>query len=777
MRANDRPPLQQRQQLQQRASHRQRAWRISVALFVCFCVTTAALHTVLQGFEWWFTSAGVVLAVLGAAAATRAVSARRWLPTLVASFVLAGLITLVFARGTAFLLVVPTRETFGNFIALVHEGGSSIVDQSVPAEATLGVIFLLCLGTGALAIVADLISVVWRRPALAAIPLAAILGIPTVVGNQLADVFIVVLAGVCWLVLLRAGDPFAQTSRALGVGALAVALALFAPLVLPQVDEPQANGDSFGGYLASVNPMLALGGELRRTVPRTILTFSTESGDPTYLRLVSLQNFQPETWEPDPPAIDLDNVPSAVGPPPGLAAEVSVTEESTWVGVSNLGSPWLPVPYPATQVNGLRGDWYWDAADLTFTSPDRVAKGEKYWVSSLSVQPSPAQLEAASSAVTESPNGVDDSYRKLPPDLPTIIGDTAREVTATASSDYARAVALQEYFRNGMFDYSETAPVDNGYDSNGMTAIAQFLDAKSGYCIHFASAMAVMARTLDIPSRVTVGFLPGAKQADTEQADTIQADSGQGGTTYRVTTQDVHAWPELYFEGIGWTRFEPTPGRGVVPSYADEATPGVPSTPNMNPTPTATSAPTESPTRPEAPLDQADETTGLGATTNLLGWLIVGVVGLTVVLLLLAPAFVRAFQRAIRLRRLARGHPAATTLWRELLQSVHDLGVDISDTATPREAAAVIVHAAQLGESDRAALTQVLGLVERQSFARELPKPVGVQTVRQTGEGKEWATRVNSILDRLRSESGWRTRVRAVFAPRSIWSRLVLRSS
>ena len=62
----------------------------------------------------------------------------------------------------------------------------------------------------------------------------------------------------------------------------------------------------------------------------------------------------------------------------------------------------------------------------------------------------------------------------------------------------------------------------------------QFLKVKRGYCVHFASAMAVMARTLDIPARVVVGFLPGTRGAN---------------GTWTVSLRDAHAWPELYFQG------------------------------------------------------------------------------------------------------------------------------------------------------------------------------------------------------------------------------------
>lgn len=771
--ARRQPPRRQPRRAQQHPPQRgrsdPRAWRASIALFACFCAATAAMHSLLQDSGWWFAIAGVVLAVLGSAAAVRGVSARPWRETLIASLVLAGVITLVFAQGTAFLFVVPTPATVGVMAALGQEGAASIAGQSVPAEATAGVVFLLCLGTGVLAVLADQIAITWRRPALAAVPLAAIVGIPTVVGAQLADVFFIVLTGACWLVLLRTGDPFPQTARALGVGALAVVVTLLGPLLVPHVDGAGARGDRFSGYLASVNPVLELGDELRRDVPRTILNYSPKSGDPSYLRLVSLRNFLPDTWAPDPPAIDLENVPAEVGVPSGLADDVAVTEEITSVGVGNLGSQWLPVPYPATRVDGLRGDWYWNADDLSFSSPHHVAQGEEYVVTSLEVQPTPAQLEAASSmAETDGPSGVDGMYLELPADLPAIIGDTAREVTASAASDYARAVALQEYFRNGAFAYSETAPVDNDYDSNGMVAIARFLEAKSGYCIHFASAMAIMARTLDIPSRVTVGFLPGEKLKEGEDTE-----AKRGDTTFRVTTRDVHTWPELYFEGIGWTRFEPTPGLGFVPSYADEATPGVPIAPRTGQTPAATPTPTAPPTRPEEQLDELGAQSGSAASASLLGWFTVALVGLGLALVLLIPAGVRVAQRVIRLRRGDRGHPAATTLWRELLQSANDLGIDIDDTSTPREAASAISRAARLGDPDQVTLTSIRELVERQSFAGESPKLQGAGADRKGEEGAVLAARTRRILDRMRSATERPARWRAAIAPRSIWSRIL----
>jgi hypothetical protein len=94
--------------------------------------------------------------------------------------------------------------------------------------------------------------------------------------------------------------------------------------------------------------------------------------------------------------------------------------------------------------------------------------------------------------------------------------------------------------------------------------------------------MMVMARSLDIPARIGIGWLPGRPD-------------GNGG--YRVTGQDSHAWPEIYFPTVGWVRFEPTPQvqTGPLPAYAN---PGVGSAPSASPTsPRGNEVPTQQPTR------------------------------------------------------------------------------------------------------------------------------------------------------------------------------------
>ncbi|MFL5982894.1 MAG: transglutaminaseTgpA domain-containing protein [Gaiellaceae bacterium] len=118
----------------------------------------------------------------------------------------------------------------------------------------------------------------------------------------------------------------------------------------------------------------------------------------------------------------------------------------------------------------------------------------------------------------------------------------ARAVAGETRSPYAAAVALERWFRvTGGFTYSEqpgTTP--------GIPPLVGFVaETRTGYCQHFAGAMAVMLRTLGIPARVAVGFVPGHYRDD----------------RWIVTDHDAHAWVEVWFRDYGWLAFDPTPGR------------------------------------------------------------------------------------------------------------------------------------------------------------------------------------------------------------------------
>ena len=138
-----------------------------------------------------------------------------------------------------------------------------------------------------------------------------------------------------------------------------------------------------------------------------------------------------------------------------------------------------------------------------------------------------------------------DQYLKLPP-LDIRISKLAEEITARAPSNYEKAVALEQYLSTH-FGYTLELPRTLPEDP-----LANFLfERKHGHCEYFASSMAVMLRSLRIPSRIVTGFRGGEFNDLTGE--------------YVVRASDAHSWVEAYFPGFGWISFDPTPA-GSVPA-------------------------------------------------------------------------------------------------------------------------------------------------------------------------------------------------------------------
>ena len=152
------------------------------------------------------------------------------------------------------------------------------------------------------------------------------------------------------------------------------------------------------------------------------------------------------------------------------------------------------------------------------------------------------ELRAASEVV---PPDLADRYLPLPAVAP-VVRSEAERITADATTRYDKMLALQNYFRE--FDYSVNLPPRGDVDP-----LEHFLQTRVGFCQQFAGTFAVMARLLGIPARVAIGFTWG---------DPVGQDE-EGRTIYQVTGRQTHAWPEVWFDGLGWVAFEPTPGRGA----------------------------------------------------------------------------------------------------------------------------------------------------------------------------------------------------------------------
>ncbi len=142
-----------------------------------------------------------------------------------------------------------------------------------------------------------------------------------------------------------------------------------------------------------------------------------------------------------------------------------------------------------------------------------------------------------------------DVYTQLPESLPERVSELAKSIVEEYDTQYDQVRAIERYFREENFTYETTdVPIPTG-DTD---YVDQFLfDSQVGYCDNFSSAMVVLLRTQDIPTRWVKGFTGGTL---------LDERSPSGDAIYEVTNANAHSWVEVYFPSLGWVPFEPTVG-------------------------------------------------------------------------------------------------------------------------------------------------------------------------------------------------------------------------
>ncbi|GIO07869.1 protease [Brevibacillus reuszeri] len=155
--------------------------------------------------------------------------------------------------------------------------------------------------------------------------------------------------------------------------------------------------------------------------------------------------------------------------------------------------------------------------------------------------------KAVAQAGTDYPRDIRERYLQLPATLPPRVKELAQTVTKDAKTPYEKVRAIENYLRSsGKYKYeTKDVPVPQ----EGQDFVDHFLfDSMRGYCDHFSTSMAVMLRTLDIPTRWVKGFAPGERVGTDAQNNEIM----------EIRNKDAHSWVEVYFPGHGWIPFEAT---------------------------------------------------------------------------------------------------------------------------------------------------------------------------------------------------------------------------
>lgn len=685
--------------------------KLTLALAPAILVAALPVTTIYQDPRWlpWTLAQIVLLTLIGG------VIRRLGVPDLAAN-----LVQLVALFGwLAFLALNWAKNsgtgTMDEVRILILDGLVHFRTSGIPVLPNPGALWLTLAALGLLHIIIDLLALGLEQPAWTLAPLLTPALIPTL--SSLAQVpwwHSAAVIAVYGLILLTERSSSGSASVGLihddAVGRPRPAIYRAGAMMLIPVTiiggliaryVPAGSLDWVRGLgqqtnLELTDPSINLADNLNQPTDSQVMTYRSSTGEGAYFRLASL----PVLTSDGARLADLEIRSDQVPPPPGATQAKETTFE---VSVGSFSSEYLPAPYSPVGWSAS-GEWGWDSTTTSLISLGKdstrksATKDLTYTVTSRIPNPNRDQVAAATAG-----RPLESITSAVPEGIPSQIVKLTREVTSGAQTAGQKAIAIESFLRSDEFSYTTSAPAGRGYD-----LVENFLlHSREGFCVHFATSMALMARIEGIPSRVAIGFLPGSQLAD---------------GTWRVTSHNMHAWPELYFAELGWVAFEPTGGA------ARSAIPPAPTEPTRSPEPTSVpqatqkSEPTAQPSTsqkepgvlPQAP---GDSTQPGASSWGALPWL----AALTAIAAAVAaaPAIIR---RLLRRRRLSLDLPAdqrALQAWAEVRADWEDLR-EQWPSGSPRQIAKELAPSAGSAVSE---LFQLSGEVELALFAATSTEP------------------------------------------------------
>ncbi len=737
--------------------------RTPLAAAAATLLGSLALSPVLTTAAWLRPAVGAVLVVLLTGMALRwagPLLAARALPERPVPAVVAGLGTVLVPAVQLLALagylvqlsgaggVLPTPERTAELGSVLRSGVAEIQEQVAPAVPVPSLVVLIALYVGVVAVLVDLIAVGAGQGGLAAALLLVPVVVPVVTLGGDVGLLPVVAPAVGMALLLwadqagrlestgrTAGPGSAAGGAAVRIGAVAVAVGVLAGGALPILAEGSATGGrgGIGSTGTSLDPVADMYGELMRDEPVDLLEMQTSVLDPGYLRAVTVDRYDAEAgWtmsEPD-TLLPLDTRLPSQREEFGRPVTATLTADGH-------DDRFLPVPASpvSVQIEGGESDWRFDPDSGTVSAEDATTANRRYEVTATEVRPTPEQLQAVP-ALSEY-NAVQQRYTALPA-LDPEVTEQVDSLVEGIDGGYQRVRAILDFLTDPRNDFTYALSTEPGTSGDDLL---DFLRQRRGYCEQYAGAMAVMVRLAGMPARVALGYTPGTRQDD---------------GTFLITSDDAHAWVEVYFNGQGWVPFDPTPidvGRRADLPWAPRVE--VETLPEQAPV-----DPSEIP--PElldlVPPDVVGAEQGLtdGAFPDVApvpGAAWPARVGLVLLVAAVAagPGGLRLLQRR---RRLARGTPQA--LWDELTASADDLGIARQDAWTPRETGRAL--AGRVGEPE------TTEAIERLASAEELASYGPGTAAHDAG----LASALRTARRGLGGSVDRRTRLRAAFWPASL---------
>jgi transglutaminase-like putative cysteine protease len=727
----------------------------SVALVALSTVTAVAMCRVFADWAFLRTLLVMVIGVHAVSILLRIARVPGYIAIPVVVLVIIELLSLLFYRDTmtAFIPSSDTLQLLRLDLRLVWSQFPTAV-APVPSEGS----FLLAasVGLGLVAMFADAFAFRAFGRAEAVVPAGVLFIFTAALGTDRHRIgvasawFAAALVVVAVLRALHGGGTeswLGRRRRAVGAALPATAMcALVAALgagvvgpllpgagAAPLLETRQSQGD----LTQVLSPLVDI--RSRLTNRRNVELFTVRSSVGRYWRSSGLSVFDGRRWE-----LPESTIESADGPLNAVNATSEIVDQQ--IEIQGGRDDMVPTAFRPISATGPGMVWL-PGTDTLLIADGRLTDGDVFNVVADVAIPSSDTLRAATAS-----NPPSNDFLALP-DLPDEIAEQALAVTAGATTPYEKALALQNWFRNE-FTYDITVQSGHGDD-----AILSFLRIRRGYCEQFAGTFGVMARLVGLPSRVAVGYTKGELGAD---------------GLYHVYGRQAHAWPEVWFDGVGWVLFEPTPGRGAPGSEGvtgtaesqDTTQPDADTGDNTPPPVTTAPAVTQStqPRSDEGPgrgtattVPPVVATTGGGGGSGPTPWLV------TVLIIAVAGAWAIAMPSLVR--RFTRFGSTPTeqviTSWHGTVGALQLAGAPPPAGATPIEYANLIDHELAI---DHRSLGELARFVTRAVYS-----PAGV--------GEPAALRAAVLRNHLDESSRglmpWYTRVLTRVDPRLVRQRLV----
>ncbi|MGI5505537.1 transglutaminase TgpA family protein [Lentzea sp. CA-135723] len=781
-----------------------------IAALAVLCASTA-LSGVIEGDLWLVRIAVMIVAITVTGAFLRATRLPAPLVALAQVFVLLCLLTALHTRSGIFLFI-PGPDSLGELGDVLAESVAQVQTGVPPVHASPAIQALVVLAIGLVAILVDTLAVAAAAPAASGLVLLCVFAVPASLADEMLPFWTFVLGAaafamllavdgqhrhVAWRGRLGSGSASGSGSSATSVAAIAMVIALvvgFAFTFVGTVGRLPGNGSLGGGRGGiGLSEMTSLRGMLNRGQSAEVfIVRGMPKEEPVYMRASTLAQYVPNKgWE--------RGTPPGGGPARGeLPPQAGDRGEGNSVTIKieprSWRSYWLPTYGKVRSIQTPDDQYQFDPKKgVIYTQQER--EPEPYEINTVLATPAKGALQLAPTQA----NAVDREYYSFN-GVEQEVQDLAKKIVEGATNDFDKAAKLTDFFHGPEFKYDLKTQGDVNRD-----ALTDFVTkSKVGYCEQYASAMAVMARVVGLPSRVAIGFTAGVLSPD---------------QSYRtISTEDAHAWVEIFFPNNGWMTFDPTPvddGRGIVPPYLRNEAQGQEDVPTAN-TATETTAPTVSgsaqastspdgedgtaaigdatvqdtsrdwvpwavgavvalalllqlfrqlskragPARPGG--DGPAPPTGLAAALRrwsgplsivlwavalllAVAWVSYWLTALVLVLLLVAtPGAIRAVRRRDRLRQVTGlGPAAASAAWGELIAESIDRGAPVPAAETIRIAARRLAREHNLDDAGKEGLRTVIGAIERSWYS---PNPAADPALPSALEAVRQSLRQNAPL-------------------------------